>query len=240
MASSHRASIWTSFTVRKVWQGKHGGEIDLVLFANDVMMDPQPTPIRNGDVYTYVNLPKYDANGLRITYTAKETSMVNYVTSYQNPMPYANETNFVYDGGVIINHEMTSFAVRKIWTGLKEGETVPAIKLLLYCNGELYTEVMPAPTADGWYIYHNLPSVVNGVKAVYTVKEEPLSGWLTVYTNTGDVADSDCAYNDGTIQNSKIPQTGDNGHQSLWMALMALVMVGWAALRALERKWGIN
>ncbi len=232
--------VWTSFTVRKVWQGKHGGEIDLVLFANGVMMDPQPTPIRNGDVYTYVNLPKYDANGLRITYTAKETSMVNYVTSYKNPMPYANETNFVYDGGVIINHEMTSFAVRKIWTGLKEGETVPAIKLLLYCNGELYTEVMPAPTADGWYIYHNLPSVVNGVKAVYTVKEEPLSGWLTVYTNTGDVADSDCAYNGGTIQNSKIPQTGDNGHQSLWMALMALVMVGWAALRALERKWGIN
>jgi len=54
------------------------------------------------------------------------------------------------------------------------------------------------------------------------------------------VADSDCAYNGGTIQNSKIPQTGDNGHQSLWMALMALVMVGWVALRALERKWGIN
>ncbi len=133
--------------------------------------------------------------------------------------------------------ELTDFAVKKEWNGLEAGENTPEISLILYCNGEVYTTVTPKPTVGGLYIYENLPTMVNGVKAVYTVVEQPVDGFTTTYINAGDnEAEVDCAYDGGTIINSKIPQTGDHAHVLLWMGMLMLAAIGLMGVMARVRR----
>lgn len=227
----------TGFTVEKVWQGAEGGEIELTLFANGVKVEPQPKYTKEGNKYTYADLTMVDEKGQEILYTVKETAMAGYTTSYKNIAPYADKTDCAYNGGQIINQALTSFSVKKEWTGLAEGETAPAIQLTLYCNGAIVTKATPKPDAKGWYVYTDLPATVDGKAAVYTVKEEPLSGYTTTYINKGEnAAVTDCAYNGSTIVNSKIPQTGDGTPLALWMTTMLLAALGLVGLKAYSRK----
>ncbi len=227
----------TGFTVEKVWLGEDAGEIQLTLYANGVAMDPQPEATRNGNTYTYADLVQVDADGKEIVYTVKETAMAGYTTTYVNAAPYADKTDCAYNGGQIINQALTSFTVKKEWSGLAQGEKAPDIQLTLYCNGTVYTTVTPAPDANGCYTYSGLPATVNGQAAVYTVKETQGSGFTTTYINQGEYASvTDCAYNGGTIVNTKIPQTGDGTPLALWMLMTMLAGSGLAGVTAVLRK----
>ena len=86
-------------------------------------------------MYTYTGLPKYDSQGQTIVYSAKERYMDGYMTIYKNVSPYKSESDFIYNGGTIINRAVTEIAVRKVWTGMDENEERPEITLTLYCNG---------------------------------------------------------------------------------------------------------
>ena len=227
----------TGFTVEKVWLGEDAGEIKLTLYANGVAMDPQPEVTRDGNTYSYENLVMKDENGEEIVYTVKETAMAGYTTTYQNAAPNADKTDAAYNGGKIINQAMTTFAVKKEWSGLAQGEKAPAIQLTLYCNGKVYTAATPTPDKDGWYTYADLPAYVDGEVAVYTVKEQPVTGFTTTYINKGEnAAVTDCAYNGSTIVNSKIPQTGDNTPLTLWMLTTLLAACGLMGVMATLRK----
>ena len=227
----------TGFTVEKVWLGEDAGEIKLTLYANGVAMDPQPEVTRDGNTYSYENLVMKDENGEEIVYTVKETAMAGYTTTYQNAAPNADKTDAAYNGGKIINQAMTAFAVKKEWSGLAQGEMVPAIQLTLYCNGKVYTAATPTPDKDGWYTYADLPAYVDGEVAVYTVKEQPVTGFTTTYINKGEnAAVTDCAYNGSTIVNSKIPQTGDNTPLTLWMLTTLLAACSLLGVMATLRK----
>ncbi len=227
----------TDFKVNKVWQGAEGGEIELILFANGAMLDPQPEVVRKGNTYTYKGLPTVDAKGNEIVYMVKETTMAGYATQYQNAAPYAEQVNGAYNGGTIINQELTSFMVRKEWLGLEAGDVKPAIRLMLYCNGKLWSDATPTPNAEGWYVYSSLPLLVDGEKAVYTAVELPMDGFMTTYTNTGAKADqTDFAYNGATIVNSKIPQTGDDAPLALWSVLALLALGGLTAMLLNNRR----
>ena len=202
----------------------------MTLYANGEKMDPQPEYTRNGDVYTYENLRKYDNEGLTIEYSAKEKYFDGFVTIYENIAPYENVTKVVHNGGTIINRAIreADFQVLKRWRGLDENETPPAITLTLYCNGEKLDVKTPHPN-NGWYKYYDLPDHYKGVPAVYTVVEEPLPGYEITYEDAfGNKADS--AGNGGTIINTRIPTTGDGEPLTLWMtlggvSLLALLVV---------------
>lgn len=210
----------TEISVTKVWDGDNGGDIKLNLYANGVLVDPQPVYHRDGDTYTYQNLPMYDGIGSKILYSVMESYMDGYVTVYQNTAPYKDETGCVYDGGVITNRSVVTFRIRKIWKGLAEDETPPAIQLTLYCNGTVYKHVQPKPDEDGWYVYRNLPKYVNGQIACYTVIEEPLDGYETSYLNSnGNVAKE--GVHMGKIINYKLPNTADHAPLALWITLIA-------------------
>ncbi len=215
----------TTFSVTKVWEGTDLGEITLTLYADGKQITPQPEVTREGDKYTYYNLPKYNEEGEEIVYSAKERGIDGYIRIYNNVEPYQDVTGFVHDGGTIINREVEeevhelSFKIHKVWTGVEATEEIPAITLTLYCNGEKLDVPTPKPDSEGWYRYYDLPKTVNGQIAVYTVVEEPIPGYTVTYkTASGEVVEE--GVNGGEIINAKIPQTGDPATLGLWLALM--------------------
>ncbi len=211
----------TDFSITKVWEGTHGGSIELTLFADGEVMDPQPPYTQKGDVYIWEELPLYGADGHTIVYSAKETFMENYLTIYDNVYPYEEESDAVYNGGIIINRSSTNVFVRKVWTGLMDNQTPPPIQLELYCNGKKVDRATPEVNKHGWYCYYNLPAMVNGRPAVYTVKETSMNAYMAVYTDpSGEMAESGVP--GGTITNHRIPQTSDPAQLLLW-TLMVLV-----------------
>ncbi|MBQ3155856.1 MAG: Cna B-type domain-containing protein [Clostridia bacterium] len=220
----------TSFSVTKVWEGKNGGAVNLTLYADGSVMSPQPAPVREGDVYTWKDLPLYNAKGELALYSVREQSMTGYQTSYRNPMPYAEVTDQAYNGGQIINSELVSLMVQKVWKGLPEGQEKPEIELTLYCNGEATEIPQPKPDSDGWYHYTGLPAVVNGKTAVYTVKEALVDGFITTYA-AADGSAADAAPNGGSIVNTWIPETGDSAQLALWAALALISACGVLMIR---------
>lgn len=215
----------TTFSVTKVWEGTDLGEITLTLYADGKQITPQPEVTREGDKYTYYNLPKYNEEGEEIVYSAKERGIDGYIRIYNNVEPYQDVTSSVHDGGTIINREIQeevhelSFKIHKVWTGVEATEEIPAITLTLYCNGEKLDVPTPKPDSEGWYRYYDLPKTVNGQIAVYTVVEEPIPGYTVTYkTASGEVVEE--GVNGGEIINAKIPQTGDPATLGLWLALM--------------------
>jgi len=220
------------FAVTKRWMGRSvSTDIGLVLYANGVALDPQPAYQRNGDVYVWSDLQKMDEQGNEIIYSASEIPMDGFAVSYVNDEPYAQENGRVYNGGQIINTALSDIAVRKVWVGIDDHDPHPAIKLTLYCNGEVVQKPQPAPDKDGWYVYADLPTVVDGKDAVYTVVEEPVEGFVTAYVNAN--GETDAAYNGGTIYNSVLPQTGD--HSSI-AGYAAALMISFAGLVLLMKR----
>ncbi len=218
------------FSVTKRWEGG-SGPIELTIYANGKKMEPQPVIVRTGDVYSVSGLPMYDALGLPVTYAAKEKYFDGFLTIYSNVAPHASETDMIYNGGTIINRKEkeVSFRVRKVWKGLPEGETAPAITLVLYCNGEPMDVPTPKPNRKGWYNYYDLPDEVNGVPAVYTVQEVPVPGYATAYEDAkGNPTEN--GVNNGTIYNTLIPTAGDATPLAAFAVLMLLSGAGLAVL----------
>ncbi len=224
----------TSISVTKEWQGAVAGAIELTLYVNGAKADPQPVYHQDGQTYSYINLPLYDMQNQRYVYSVKEKYMDGYVTIYKNVAPYQSETESVYDGGTIINREVVSFRIRKIWEGVGNAET-PDIELVLLCNGKQYRKATPEPDAKGNYVYNNLPKYMNGELAVYTVMEKPMKGFETFYVGP-DGQLTNVGVEGGQIHNIKIPDTSDHGKPG-WWALLSLLAVAGLGLLLLQKRW---
>ena len=211
--------ITTSFSVRKVWEGTDIGPITLRLFADGQEIEAEIE--RDGDVYSVYDLPKYDETGHEIVYSAKEVYMSGYMTMYINKGKYADRKKAVYNNGTIINREVVTFFVTKEWIG---EPNPPEIRFQLYQNGKPIEWRQPEKTASGVYIWENLPKMKNGEEAIYSVKEIPLDGYLTKYSNPHSSVD-DMALQGGKIINYKIPKTGDVENLNLWTMLAGISFV---------------
>ena len=227
----------TKFSVSKVWADGTNGPISLVMYANDEIMDPQPEVTRSGNTYTVENLPRYDRDGNVVTYSAKEKRVSGYVAGYSNVGDYAGRNRAAYDGGTITNSQATSMTVRKVWSGLREGEKAPEIELTLLVNGDVYYTGKRTPDANGYYHWYNLPLTWNGQKAVYTVVETEIPGFVVRYENYGNVSNvTSCAYDGGTITNTAIPKTGDTQPIALWIILAVLSLAGLTGIMVTSRR----
>ena len=227
----------TSFRVTKIWEGGQDSDIVLTLYADGMKLNPQPAYIREGSDYVYNNLPMYSETGEFIVYSAKEKGVEGYITIYNNIFPYADVTRSIHDGGTIINRpaKELSFKVQKVWNGLEPGETPPAIVLTLYCNGVKMNTATPSPDGSGWYKYYNLPKLVDGKPAVYTVIEEPVTGFAAHYEDANGLK-AEYGVNGGRIINTRIPKTGDDSSLALWMILMSASTSAMALLILRRRK----
>ena len=228
-------TIDTGDELAGVYEATLNGVATTVAFTETADGAAASVTLKDGDTLTIL--------GLRTgtNYTVTEQPGEFYTTTVNGADGNTASGEITENGVSIVAFEnklqLTDFSVKKTWAGLDEGEITPEISLILYCNGEVYSTVTPVPTVGGLYIYEDLPSMVNGVKAVYSVVEQPVDGFTTTYVNTGDnAAETDRAYDGGTIINSKIPQTGDNANLSLWMAMMLLAAVGLLAVKARIRR----
>ena len=180
-----------------------------------------------------------DAQGNFITYAAKEKYVEGFITMYLNDGDHAEESDMVYDGGRILNRAAIAVSVRKVWEGVGPDEERPAITLTLYRNGEKMDRKTPVPSEDGWYTFDNLPINYHGKTAVYTVQEEPMKGFITMYVNNGKES-TECAYNGGTIVNHRIPETGVANDMAFWAAALAASGAAWMLMQALRRRKNAN
>ena len=194
----------TGFSVVKSWKGGSGG-ITLTLYANGAALDPQPTCTRNGNIYTYSNLRKFDDAGDEIVYTAKETAIYGFVTTYANIAPHTEETACVYNGGTITNRAVIDFSVIKEW---QDSDSTEYIILTLYANGEIL-DPQPSYTRSGsTYTYADLTKFDdNGSAIEYAAKEKYMDGFMTIYRNVAPYdEETSYIYNGGTIINRAVTQ----------------------------------
>ena len=207
--------ITTNFVVYKQWEGTKKDTISLHLFADGEATDFMPE--KSGGTYTFFDLPKYDMDGHEILYTAKEDYMNGYMTMYVNKGKYADRSKAVYNGGTIINREVTTFFIHKEWIG---AANPPEIRFQLYQNGKLIEWRQPKNVGGGIYIWENLPRMKDGEEALYSAKELPVQGYLTRYENKhSDVVDR--ALNGGKVINYRLPVTGDKENLDFWWVLGA-------------------
>ena len=195
----------TNVTVNKVWDDEDDKyelrpeSIRLQLMQNGVPFGALVTVTPDDDgnwSYTWLNLPKLDAEGEEYVYTVEETR----VNGYLAPV-YGSDD----DGNLIVTNklEMTDITAKKIWDDQadKYGLRPESITLQLQRNGENFGDpVTVTPDADGnWhYTWENLPKVdAEGEEYIYTVVETPVPHYqdptysddgLTV-TNSLDVTD---------------------------------------------------
>ena len=148
--------------------------------------------------YTWNNLYKYNANGVAISYTAKETSV---------PDGYKADIN-ANDNVITITNNHTpalhdDITVTKAWDDNddQDGIRPNSVQVQLYAQPEggeevPYLSAVTLSAANGWkYTWTNLPKYSNGKEIKYTFKE------LNVPTGYKAIADVD----KGTLTNSHTP-----------------------------------
>ena len=226
--------VTTDFSVTKRWVGGDGGAIRLTLgtVKNGVFtaLAEQPKAEKNGDVYTYTGLTKYDAEGREITYAVQEETVAGYgLKRYVNSD--ASVTKYALNGATIVNTATTDLHVHKVWVGT--GTETPEITLVLYKDGKP-TDKKPVKQPGDWYYFYNLE-----VGHSYYVVEESLPGFLTEYENgSANKEVKDRALDFGVIRNTRIgtPRTGDTTPIGLWLALAGISLAGAAAVTVLTLK----
>ncbi len=231
--------VTTEFSVRKVWQGGDPGwSISLTLGTVSqgefISLYPQPAYTREGNMYYFKDLPKYDEKDNLIVYAAKEAPITGYgLIKYSNVG--SNVTSYLLDGGTVTNSKSMEFRVKIVWTGVKEDEELPEITLALWkVTGDKYALRKAVKTKvknEQWYTFNGLEQ-----GAVYYVTEDAVPGFSTTYDNGTNSPVTDHAENYGTIINHKLPRTGDNDPVGLWMLMAGTGLAGLAVLLILRRR----
>lgn len=182
----------TKLDVTKVWIGKgnHPDQVE-VSVINDATKEVVETMQLTKDQAFKAStkeLPAYDANGEKITYSVKETPIDHYKSTVTGDM----ETGFT-----ITNMKETTISVSKKW--LDGSATHDAITVELYGNDvEKPVQTVELNTANEFKAtFTNMPLYTNdGEDIVYTVKEKNVpTGYVS--TITGDVE------NGFTVTNTK-------------------------------------
>ncbi|WP_429973948.1 Cna B-type domain-containing protein [Enterococcus sp. AZ163] len=124
--------------------------------------------------YSFINLPKYDAEGKAYNYTVKEDPVKDYETKVEG-----NNITNTYE-----NKETTEISGQKIWkdNDNKFNTRPVSIKIHLYQNDKEFDakEVQADKTGNWTYSFTSLPKYdAKGDAYNYTVKEDPVKDYET-------------------------------------------------------------
>ena len=226
----------TTFTFMKVWKDggrsseQRRGEVKFTLYEkdnvtgvwkeSDYKVIAETTGTETDEwTYTYRNLPKYDANGVEITYAVVETVPEDseYVQSFRGDTAAIGEATGVLDEGTIINTltGTVNVTVNKVWNdgdGALDSSLIPSdetITIVIYQGDEeLEDQALTLSSENGWEdSAMGLPKYdANGALYKYTVAEQGAeNGVITIdgkkYTVT--ISESAETANSFTVTNTR-------------------------------------
>ena len=174
----------TSLTVNKVWvdannqDGLRPNKITVTLQANGTATGTPVELSGNQWTYTWNNLPVYN-QGKKILYTVQEDTIAGYEAT----------TSGINSGVITLTNthipETTSLTVNKVWVDAnnQDGLRPNKITVTLQANGTA-TGTSVELSGNQWtYTWNNLPIYKNGKKIVYTVQENPITGYQSTISN---------------------------------------------------------
>ncbi|WP_314795337.1 Cna B-type domain-containing protein, partial [Eggerthia catenaformis] len=145
--------------------GKRPDRIRVNLFANQQpIQNVEVRPDVNGKwKYSFKDLPEYDNEGHKITYTITEDTISGYTSKVEG---YNIKNSYT--------PEKTAISVMKKWDDLndQDGKRPEKIKAQLYANGVKSGPEVELSKDNGWtYTWNNLDKNKNGKPIKYTVDE---------------------------------------------------------------------
>lgn len=168
----------------------------------------------------------------RDTNEIEELRFYNTNTVQQNDASYVTELIFTntYTHGEIINY--TSLTVKKEWRLDNGGTAADSVKVMLYCNGQAYGEVITLNEANGWtHTWENLDDRYTWT-ADETEVPEGFDKKAVTQGNTITIINDDIAIDplDDDIAIDPIDDGGDNTNVLLWTFLLSICGAGLAAI----------
>ncbi|GAB2027235.1 hypothetical protein OfM2_11380 [Lactovum odontotermitis] len=176
----------TSVGVTKSWNdqsdkdGLRPDKIYVQLYSDGIATGPLVELNSGNDWHTTWNDLAQRSGPKNIVYTVKEVSALG---------GYTSTTNASDPGNIIITNthlpETTSVEGQKTWqdNDNQDGKRPASIKVNLLANGTIIS-TQETTAANGWkYAFDNLPKYENGQQINYTVTEDQVAGYNTVYTD---------------------------------------------------------
>src|SRR5699024_17843 len=160
----------TEVTGTKTWLDDDSADrpesITVLLLANGEQVDEVDVTAESDWKYSFTELPKYDDQGVEITYTVDEESVEGYEKSIE--------------GNDITNLRVgtTEVEVTKSWKDENETDRPETITVNLLQNGEFYEEYEVTKANDWELTITDLPEFdEEGVAYEYTIKEHDVPGY---------------------------------------------------------------
>ena len=163
-----------SVPVSKVWIGPATESIVVNLLADNTKVAEAELNEENGWKHTFENLEKYN-NGKEISYTVEEIKMDDYVSEITGDQ----EQGYTITN---INTEKTEVSVTKQWIGTP----ADAVTINLLADEEILETIELTAETEWKHSFTNLPkySAEDGHKIAYSVREDPLEGYIPGYSGT--------------------------------------------------------
>ncbi len=204
MVNTHEDAL-TNIQVIKSWDdndnasGDRPDSVTVQLMANgEASGDSVVLNDGNEWSHTWSDLYSYE-NGEYIEYTVKETAVDNYKTTIGNLVPIADDDNNLLYYEITVTNTLPSdepepdfvtVSGSKTWTDNddEDGLRPDSITINLLANGEI-VQTITVTEAEGWsWNWEDLDRYDSeGNEIVYSITEEKVDGYTTVYTNGYDV-----------------------------------------------------
>ena len=214
--------------VRKQWFGTAAESVTVNLMADGSKIDEAVLNESNNWRFTFTDLRKYDStDGHEIKYTLQEVSIKGYVS----------EITETQDGYTITNTETTEIPVEKKW----EGTAGKSVTINLLADGKAVAKTVLNADNSWKHVFTDLPKYdkSDGHKIVYTVSENPVSGYTASISGDADsgfVVTNKQTPSTPSSSSSGTPKTGDETKVSLYLWMMIISGLGLIAILFAGRK----
>ncbi len=233
----------TSLTVNKVWNdandqdGKRPAGVTVKLLADGVEIDSAQLAA-DGWTHTFDALLKYRDGGIEISYSVLEVVPDGYTAAYDVAKGIVTITN-------TYTPELTSVNVTKTWYDENDNDNIrPAsVTIRLYADGVEIAVCELSAASDWAHLFSELPRYRDGgQEIVYTITEDPVTDYETVYDGY-DVFNSHDPYRcDITV--NKVWDDEDNVHglrpDSVTVRLFADGVEIDSAVLSAENGWSVT
>ncbi|MBS4770360.1 Cna B-type domain-containing protein [Carnobacteriaceae bacterium zg-ZUI240] len=174
ITNTHKPEV-TEILGKKTWSdnnnqdGKRPASITVNLLANGEQVASKEVTNKDNWKYNFTDLPKY-ANGTEIIYTVEESPVDGYTTTLNG-----------YDITNAYSPEKVEISGTKTWNDNdnQDGKRPDSITINLLADGKKVDSQIVTANNNWTYNFTDIAKYKDGKEIVYTVTEDPVSGYTT-------------------------------------------------------------